>query len=113
MPSPLKDAGIGLSIERSTLSKAFTLTTAYKRPSISLVTTGTAPQYRQIRNCAVRVPNAYRATSSPFFTFTMRAPFGLEVQTPPCFVQNEQSQARAAIAVGDDGQSSSKEMLAQ
>ena len=36
------------SIEGSTLSNAFTLTTAYVLPSISLVTSGTAPQREQM-----------------------------------------------------------------
>jgi hypothetical protein len=40
------------------LSKAFTLTTAYRLPAMSLVTTGTMPQVVQTWNCAVFVPNS-------------------------------------------------------
>src|SRR5207344_2504220 len=39
-PSPSNETGPGLSIAGSTFSNAFTLTTAYVRPSRSLVTTG-------------------------------------------------------------------------
>jgi hypothetical protein len=41
------------------------------------------------------------------------APRGVEVQTPPCFVQKEQPQARAGISLGLGSQSSAKIMLPQ
>src|SRR5258706_2260906 len=40
-------------------------------------------------------------------------PFALDVQTPPCFTQNEQSHARVGISRGSAPQSKSKEMLPQ
>jgi hypothetical protein len=40
-------------------------------------------------------------------------PVGQEVQTPPCFAQNEQVQARAGISDGSDRQSSANEILPQ
>ena len=43
----------------------------------------------------------------------LREPVGSDVHTPPCFVQNEQLQARAGISVGSGNQFSSKEMLPQ
>src|SRR5215469_12321399 len=43
----------------------------------------------------------------------MSDPVGHEVQTPPCFAQNEQVQARAGISDGSGRQSSAKEILPQ
>ena len=40
-------------------------------------------------------------------------PVGEEVQTPPCFAQNEQVQARAGISDGSGRQSSANEILPQ
>jgi hypothetical protein len=40
-------------------------------------------------------------------------PVGHEVQTPPCFAQNEQLQARAGISDGSGRQSSAKKILPQ
>ena len=62
---------------------------------------------------AVRVPNAYLDTSDGSLTTTFRAPFGLEVHTPPCLVQNEQVQARAGISAGSGSQVREKEMFPQ
>ena len=92
---------------------ARTLTTAYMRPSITLVTTGTTPQLEQMWNCAVFVPNSYLETRDGSLTDTLSDPVGHEVQTPPCFTQNVQPQARAGIADGSGFHVSSKEMLPQ
>ena len=46
-------------------------------------------------------------------TITLTEPVGQEVQTPPCFVQKEQVQARAGISEGSGFQLSVKEMLPQ
>jgi hypothetical protein len=43
----------------------------------------------------------------------LREPVGSDVHAPPCFVQNEQLQARAGISVGSGNQFSSNEMLPQ
>src|SRR6195256_6846997 len=78
-----------------------------------LVTTGTMPQRVQTWNSAVRVPNVYRETREGSLTTTFSAPPGLEVQTPPCLVQNEQLQARAGISPGSGSQVSEKAMFPQ
>ena len=44
---------------------------------------------------------------------TLSAPRGFEVQTPPCFTQNEQPQARAGISAGSGSQVSENEMFPQ
>jgi hypothetical protein len=46
-------------------------------------------------------------------TLTLSDPVGHEVQTPPCFAQNEQVQARAGISDGSGRQSSANEILPQ
>src|SRR5215472_10114599 len=46
-------------------------------------------------------------------TLTVSDPVGQEVQTPPCFAQNEQVQARAGISDGFGRQSSANEILPQ
>ena len=46
-------------------------------------------------------------------TFTVSDPAGHDVQTPPCFAQNEQVQARAGISDGSGRQSSAKKILPQ
>jgi hypothetical protein len=46
-------------------------------------------------------------------TLTVSDPVGQEVQTPPCFTQNEQVQARAGISDGSGRQSSANEILPQ
>jgi len=56
--SSSKDTGAWLTRARAVSSNALTLTTAYSRPSISLLTTGTTPHRRQTWNVAVRVPKA-------------------------------------------------------
>src|SRR5690349_21353621 len=57
-PSPSNEAGVRRRRVASTLSNAFTLTTAYRRPAMRLVTTGTMPQSAQRWNRAVFVPNS-------------------------------------------------------
>jgi hypothetical protein len=64
-------------------------------------------------NSAVRVPKAYFETSAGSSTTTRNTPFGLEVHTPPCLVQNEQPQARAGISAGSGSQARLKAMLPQ
>src|SRR5262249_20087598 len=44
---------------------------------------------------------------------TVRDPVGQDVQTPPCFAQNEQVHARARISDGSGCQSSANEILPQ
>src|SRR5258708_38999801 len=78
-----------------------------------LVTTGAIPQRVQIWNSAVLVPNASLDTCAGSSTTTFSAPRGLDVQTPPCLVQNEQVQARAGISTGSGSQVREKEMLPQ
>src|SRR5262245_28173446 len=46
-------------------------------------------------------------------TLTVSDPVGQEVQTPACFAQNEQVQARAGISDGSGRQSSANEILPQ
>jgi len=77
------------------------------------VTTGVMPHFAQTWKSAVFVPNAYFDTREGSFTRTRSKPVGQEVQTPPCFVQNEQVQARAGISEGSGFQSSVNEMFAQ
>src|SRR5687768_1554731 len=83
--SASKLIGARLSSAGSTFSKALTLTTAYRRSSIRLVTTGTMPQRAQMRNSAVSVPKAYRDTREGSLMVTSSAPRGFDVHTPPCF----------------------------
>jgi hypothetical protein len=90
-----------------------TLTTAYTRSSIRLVTTGTTPQRAQTWNSAVHVPNAYLDTREDCRTTTTRDAPGLDVQTPPCLVQNEQVQARAGISAGSGSHLRVNAMLRQ
>src|SRR5262249_33275490 len=97
----------------STSTNAFTLTTAYRWPSILLVTTGTTPHREQIWKSAVRVPKLYLDTSEASSTETLSEPFGLDVQTPPCFWQNVQVHARAGISFGSGSQVSVNEMFPQ
>src|SRR5688572_5434729 len=111
--SPSKSAAARLSIFLSMLSSAFTLTTAYTRPSIVLVTSGTMPQRLQMWKSAVRVPKVYLETREGSWIVTSSAPFGFEVHTPPCFVQNEQPQARAGICAGSGSQVSENAMFPQ
>jgi hypothetical protein len=59
------------------------------------------------------VPNAYFDTRVRSLTLTVSDPVGQEVQTPPCFAQNEQVQARAGISDGSGRQSSANEILPQ
>ena len=80
--------------------KACTLTTAYTRPSIELVTTGTTPQVAHTWNSAVPVPKEYFETRDESAIAMRNAPFGFDVQRPPCLEQNEQSHARAGISTG-------------
>jgi hypothetical protein len=77
------------------------------------VTTGTTPQIAQMWKTAVFVPKAYFETLDASATLTFNDPAGHEVQTPPCFVQNEQVQARAGISDGSGSHLSTKEMLPQ
>ena len=78
-----------------------------------LVTTGTTPQRAQMWNCAVFVPNSYFDTADGSSTATFSEPVGHEVQTPPCFTQNEQVQARAGMTEGSGSHASVKEMFEQ
>ena len=64
-------------------------------------------------NVAVIVPKAYFETLSGSATLTLSEPAGQEVQTPPCFVQKEQVQARAGISDGSGSHPSTNEMLPQ
>src|SRR5262249_30713246 len=57
--------------------------------------------------------NAYFDTHTRSLTLTVSDPVGKEVQTPPCFAQNEQVQARAGISDGSGRQSSANEILPQ
>jgi hypothetical protein len=59
------------------------------------------------------VPNAYFDARVRSLTITVSDPVGHEVQTPPCFAQNEQVQARAGISDGSGRQSSAKKILPQ
>jgi hypothetical protein len=59
------------------------------------------------------VPNAYFDTRVRSLTLTVSDPVGQDVQTPPCFAQNEQVQARAGISDGSGRQSSASEILPQ
>jgi hypothetical protein len=59
------------------------------------------------------VLNAYFDTHTGPLTLTVSDPVGQEVQTPPCFAQNEQVQARAGISDGSGRQSSVNEILPQ
>src|SRR5262249_33182066 len=111
--SPSKVAGARRSSAGSTFSNALTLTTAKRRPSIRLVTTGTTPHAVHTCNSAVFVPNAFFDTRTRSLTLTVSDPVGQEVQTPPCFAQNEQVQARAGISDGSGCQSSANEILPQ
>jgi hypothetical protein len=61
----------------------------------------------------VRSPNAYFDARVRSLTLTVSDPVGHEVQTPPCFAQNEQVQARAGISDGSGRQSSAKKILPQ
>src|SRR5436189_5430156 len=85
--SPSKSAALRRSSDCGTLLNALTLTTAYRRLSISLVTTGATPQRAQMWNCAVDVPNEYLETRAGSRMVTARAPDGHEVHTPPCLTQ--------------------------
>jgi hypothetical protein len=58
------------------------------------------------------VPNAYFDTRVRSLTLTVSDPVGQEVQTPPCFAQDEQVQARAGISDGSGRQSSANEIFA-
>ena len=80
---------------------------------MSLVTTGTAPQVVQTWKSAVFVPKLYFVTRTGSRYKTTSAPVGQDVHTPPCFMQNEQVQARAGISTGSGIQSSSYAMLPQ
>src|SRR6516162_1844350 len=53
------------------------------------------------------------STFSKALTLTVSDPVGQEVQTPPCFTQNEQVHARAGISDGSGRQSSANEILPQ
>src|SRR5436305_1906379 len=81
--------------------------------SISLVTTGTTPHLVQMWNCAVSVPKTYRDTWAASAMATVSLPVGLEVHTPPCFVQKEQVHARAGMLTGSGSHSSSNVMFPQ
>src|SRR5688572_23998691 len=111
--SPSNEIGAWRIFAGSTLLKACTLTTAYRRPSISLVTTGTTPQRRQVWNSAVRVPKEYWETSAASRTFTRSVAAGFDAHTPRCFWQNVQAHARAGISAGSGAHSRSKQMLPQ
>src|SRR5687767_1117992 len=111
--SASKLIGARLSKAESTFSNALTLTTAYRRSSIRLVTTGTMPQRAQTRNSAVSVPNAYLETRERSLRATSSAPRGFDVHTPPCFWQKVQSHARAGICVGSGSHVSENEMFPQ
>lgn len=78
-----------------------------------LVTTGATPHLEQTWKRAVLVPKQYFDTSEGSLTFTLSEPVGQEVQTPPCFVQKEQVQARAGISEGTGSQLSVNEMFPQ
>jgi hypothetical protein len=78
-----------------------------------LVTTGATPHFLQMWKSAVFVPKAYFETSEGSVTLTFSEPVGQEVQTPPCFTQNEQVHARAGIFDGSGVQRSANEMLPQ
>ena len=78
-----------------------------------LVTTGVTPHREQIWKSAVFVPKEYFDTSESSLTLTLSTPAGHEVQTPPCFVQNEQLQARAGILDGSGCQLSANAMFPQ
>jgi len=71
------------------------------------------PQREQVWNAAALEPKAYLDTSDGSLATTLRIPLGLEVQTPPCFEQNEQLQARAGICAGSGSQVSEKERFPQ
>src|SRR5207302_6260643 len=111
--SPSNVIGARRTSAGSTPSNALTLTTAYSRPSMRLVTTGTMPHAEQIWNSAVLVPNAYFDTRVRSLTLTLSDPPGHDVHTPPCFVQNEHVHARAGISDGSGGQSRVNDMLPQ
>jgi len=71
------------------------------------------PQRAHVWNSAVRVPNAYLETSEGSPMEILSEPFGFEVHTPPCLVQNEQVQARAGISAGSGSHAREKEILPQ
>src|SRR5204862_5923759 len=98
--SPAKSAALRRSSACGTVLNALTLTTAYRRLSISLVTTGATPQREQMWNCAVDVPNEYSETRVGSRIVTASAPDAHEVHTPPCLTQKLQLHARAGISVG-------------
>jgi hypothetical protein len=64
-------------------------------------------------NSAVLVLKAYFDSRARSLTVTVSDPVGQDVQTPPCFVQNEQVHARAGISDGSGRQSSANEILPQ
>ena len=78
-----------------------------------LVTTGAMPHVEQMWKSAVLVPKEYFDTCEGSLTFTLSKPVGQDVQTPPCFVQNEQVQARAGISDGSGSHLSANEMFPQ
>src|SRR5262245_51347633 len=71
------------------------------------------PHLAQTWKSAVFVPNEYFDTREGSLTCTLSEPVGQEVQTPPCFTQNEQVQARAGISDGAGSQRSANEMFPQ
>jgi len=80
---------------------------------MKLVTTGVTPHLEQIWKSAVFVPKEYFDTSAGSSTTILSEPARQDVQTPPCFLQNEHVHARAGICDGSGCQSSAKEMFPQ
>ena len=78
-----------------------------------LVTTGSAPQRAQRWKSAEPVPKRYVVAAAGSRIRILNDPPGHDVQTAPCFVQNEQVHARAGISAGSGTQSSKKEKLPQ
>jgi hypothetical protein len=62
-----------------------------------LVQQATTPQRLQTWKSAVFVPKAYAVTSEESLKWTLNAADAFAVHLAPCFLQNVQEQARAAI----------------
>jgi hypothetical protein len=111
--SPSKLLGDSASSDLSTLSKVLTFTTAYRAPSITHVTIGTIPHVLHTWKSAVCVPNRYWPDWEAFPIAIRNRPSGCDVQTPRCFLQCSQLQARTGIVCPGPGQSSVNRMLPQ
>jgi hypothetical protein len=64
-------------------------------------------------NTAVREPKVYFDTERVSSILTSSDAAGLDVQTPPCLMQNEQVQARAGISMGSGSHAKANAMLRQ